>query len=158
MKAIYSFIIMLICIQPAHAENFDTKKSQEMAIKLAECGGVFSAMSQIMNEMGKKNASITFAETARGAYFAGAFSNHVSGNIPVWKNAISWAENIKETEKTYWLGLLELYTPTKDKVFPDEFMQAMDFCTSLNPVQTKLVNMMREVIYSEKAKKLPDSK
>lgn len=107
-------------------------------------------MSNVLNGLGKNNAAKVYENTARGAYLAGAFSSYMSGTIPIWENAVVWAENIHETQKTYWLGLLELYTPTKEKAFPDSFMQKLDYCTKLNPVQTELINMMREVIYSQK--------
>ena len=150
MKVLLSFIaITLICIQPTLAETSGTEQSKEIAAKLAECGGVFSAMSSVLENIGKKNAAQTYEDTARGAYLAGAFSNHMAGNIPKWENALAWSENIKESQRTYWLGLIELYTPTKEKVFPDDFMQALKFCTSLNPMQTELVQMMRKVLYSQ---------
>jgi len=150
MKIFLSFVVItLVCIQPVLAETLDAKQSKEMASKLAECGGVFSAMSSVMESIGKKNAAQTYDDTARGAYLAGAFSNHMAGNIPKWENSVAWSANIKESQKTYWLGLIELHTPTKENVFPNAFMKALEFCTSLNPVQTKLVQMMREVIYSQ---------
>jgi hypothetical protein len=149
MKILFSFIAIIFICQPALAETSDAEQSKEMATKLAECGGVFSAMSNVMEGIGKKNAAQTYGDTARGAYLAGAFSNHMAGNIPKWENAVAWSENIKESQKTYWLGLIELYTPTKEKVFPDDFMETLKFCTSLNPLQTELVQMMREAIYSQ---------
>lgn len=150
MKILPSLTILFLSLaNPAFAETSDKEEYRKMSTRLAECGGVFSAMSVVMEDIGKKNAAKTYEDTARGAYLAGAFSYHMAGNIPKWENAIAWSENIKESQKTYWLGLIELYTPTKEKVFPDDFMQALNFCTSLNPIQTELVQMMREIIYSK---------
>jgi len=126
--------------------EFDSKK---LATDLAECGGLFSAMGKVLENLGHANAAQTYQDTARGAYLSAAFLNHITGNIPNWENALNWSENLNEVNKTYWLGLIEMFTPTVDKVFPDTFMKELEFCTDLNPIQTELVNQMREWIYSQ---------
>jgi hypothetical protein len=73
-------------------------------------------------------------------------------NIPNWENAVAWSENLKETNSNYWLGLVELHNSTPEDPFPDDFMKELEFCASLNPIQTELVNMMRETIYSQESK------
>ncbi len=137
-----------MAIQPAFADSISDAPTSDTAYYLAECGGVFSAMSNVMADMDKTNASKTYEDTARGASLGGAYSSYLNKDIAKWEDAVKWAQNIQETRKTYWLGLMELYTPTSESVFPTKYMTALDFCTSLNPVQTELVEMMRKEIYS----------
>ena len=106
-------------------------------------------MGNVLKDMGKANAARTYVDTGRGAYLAAAYLKKISGTIPDWKNAVAWAENQKEIRQTYWLGLMELYTPTEESVFPKEFMSGLKSCTDLNPVQTKIVDMMREALYKK---------
>lgn len=148
-KLLGAVVAMLVCIQPAFSQTPVDEQSNEIGNSLAQCAGVYSAMSNVLSGLEKINAAQTFEDTARGAYLAAAYYSNISGIIPKWENALVWAESIHTTRTAYWLGLIELYTPTMDKAFPDDFTQALDICTKLNPVQVELVEMMRKEIYSQ---------
>lgn len=149
MKNLLIILLLTAYANTSFAEDksdidIDTK---ELATSLANCGGVFSAMGDVLKSIGKENAAITYEDTARGAYLSGAYTSYMAQDIKDWHSAIEWSENLKETRKRYWLGIVELYKPTEEKPLPDEFMQELDFCTSLSPIQTELVNMMRDKVY-----------
>lgn len=141
-------LLILVFIQSAYAQDLNDVELKERAMDLAECAGIFSAVSNLMSTLEKENASQAYEDTARGAYLSAAFLNYNIKNIPKWEDALSWAKNIQEVRKTYWLGLLELHTPTEKEVFPDSFNQKLSYCAALGPLQTELVSMMREEIYS----------
>lgn len=144
----FSAILLAFTFNTVFAESseFDPKKVSD---ELAQCGGVFQAMSVILKSMGKSNAAQTYEDTGRGAYLSAAHLSNIASIIPDWKNAISWSTNQSEINKSYWLGLIELHTPTEENPLPDGFMAELKFCTDLNPVQTEIVNMMRDQLYSQ---------
>lgn len=134
----------------ANAESeIDTESWSKVAEDLAECGGVYSASSVLMEKIGKGYAAKSYEDTARGAWMSGAYLNFISEKMPKMDNAILWAESIKDTTKNYWLGLIELHSLDKENPFPESFEERLSFCVSLNPVQTEIVNQMREVMYSQ---------
>ena len=143
-------LVILFVINPSFAEKPADIDNKKIAKDLAECGGIFDAMGNVLINIGKEKAGQTYQDTARGAYMGAAYLEHMTGEIPKWENAISWSENLKIATSNYWLGLLELHTSSTEEPFPSDFMDELHFCTSLNPIQTELVNMMRETIYSQK--------
>ncbi len=128
----------------------DKEYTNKLSIQIANCGGVYLSMSIVLKNVDKEHASKTYEDTARGSSISAAYLVYISQNIPKWENAVIWADNLKETSKNYWMGTIELFPPTKTKIFPDDFTKELNSCLSLMSTQTLLVDMVRKEIYSKK--------
>lgn len=149
MRFFIIIFLSVFCISPSLADENIQQDTKVIAQDLANCSGVFQAMGAVMTAIGKPHAGKSFEDTGRGAYYSAAYLNHMSGFMPDFKKAVSWAEAIQETQKNYWLGLIETHTTTEEEVFPKDFMTQLDFCTALNPIQTEVINMMKDTIYTQ---------
>ena len=147
--AVLAFLLLLFSLDvQAQEVNTDNDTAKQMANDLAGCSGVYLANAEVMKSIGKGNASETFEGIARGAYLAAAYLVNGTGVILDWDNAQVWAQSIRDTQKFYWLGLMELSPSMSENGLPEEFLNALDFCVALNPIQTEIVEMMRDEVYS----------
>ena len=159
MKKLYLIIAAFALIIPSSlSAQFISKSraaesnevfSKKLANDLAECGGVFQTMSEVLLDLEMPHAAKTYENIARGAWMSSAYLEYMTGEIPNWQNALDKAETDKSNTENFWKGLFELYTPSEEKPFPDGYKNALDYCTGLNPTQDKIVQMMRETIYSQ---------
>lgn len=142
----YLILSAVIFAYPAAAQDINDDEINDISNNLAQCAGFYSAMSEFMKDLDKKNTAESLEGQARGARLASAFSMHMSEQIPKWKNALLWSDNMKDIHRTHWLSLMELHTPTEEQMLPSGATENMALCASLNPIQTKLVKMIRETI------------
>jgi hypothetical protein len=133
----------------------DKDKLATTARKLALCGGVYDMASEIYKATNSPALSSNTHEIANGAGIASAFLLASTGIIPDWQNALKYAENTRNSEKTRQAALLEIAGNSKDMVDKSigDLTEATKECNILSDLQAELVQQAKLWMYANQPKK-----
>lgn len=146
---------LLVLTAPAFAEEQTFKLSAEQekmvfqtANEISECSGKMYALSELLNVMGKENASGHFQELGNGWYIAAAYTLLSLGAINDWQNAMTYAEERAKSFKKQTLSNFELTPDNEIEKQIEKLTEELTTCKlKWEEFQIKQVEEVRQKIY-----------
>jgi hypothetical protein len=128
----------------------DKEKLSGVAQNLTVCAGVYDMISETYKATNNPAQSLNTHEIANGAELAGAFLLSSTGIIPDWQNALKYAQNARNSEKTRQAALLEATKNSSEEMKNafDNLIESLKQCSGYGEIQTELVQKARVWIYA----------
>lgn len=147
MIAVTGFILSpLSCHADAPDLTEAKETAQQMGLKLAQCSGVYAAVSEVHAATNSPTLAKNTKEKSNGAWAASAYLMFSTGIIPDWKKAMMYAENTASSTKLNYIASFE--KPDANEAI-DELTDAMKECNKSLELQEKLVQEVRLKVYSQ---------